>query len=407
MHADSAVSPSKLPTIRTEPLDPPPELLAMRSDPCPLRRLEYPGGRMGWLVSGHAAALAVLNNPSFTSRYAEARPPVGDPANTMPEDEWNERKEASGILIFQDPPQHTRIRRALAGHFTAASVGALEATMRRIAFEHLDSMAKGQPADLVSVFALPFSSCVICALMGVPDSERGRFERPTAIGDDPRTSREQKVEAIDGFLTWCHAIIAGKRAEPGDDLLSKLVLDSELSDEEIAGIAFQLFGAGHDTTASMIALGAFTLLRESERWDWLRENPHQIDPAVEELLRYLTIVQRGAFTRTALEEVEVAGATIAKGEDVTVALSVANRDPEKFTDPDVLDLAREERGHVAFGHGRHICLGQHFARLEIKVGLRALIERFPTLRLAIPSDEVTFRQGDDVIYGVASLPVSW
>jgi cytochrome P450 len=267
--------------------------------------------------------------------------------------------------------------------------------------------AAGQPVDLVTTFALPFSSCTLCEILGVPHSERDEFERPNAIIDDPEASGAVRSAALADFSAYCSKVIKRKRVQPGDDLLSEFLAGGDLSDGEIAGAALLLFGAGHDTTANMVALSAFALLSDRAKWEALSADSSQLGVAVEELLRYLTIVQRGAFTRTALEDIDVDGVIIREGERVTVSLAAANRDPGKFDGPDVLDLARDATGHLAFGHGRHMCLGQHLVRLEMQVALGALIERFPTLNLAVPAEEVPFRSVKEIIYGVARLPVVW
>jgi cytochrome P450 len=198
-------------------------------------------------------------------------------------------------------------------------------------------------------------------------------------------------------------LVAAKRAEPTDDLLSGLTA-GDLSDEELVNIGFVLLGAGLDTTANMLALGAFALLSHPGQLAALRADPGIADHAVEELLRYLSIIP---FTvRTALDDVELRGERIRAGETVTVSIPAANRDPAHFADPDTLDLLRPAGGHVAFGHGVHQCLGQQLARVELRVVLPALVTRFPALRLAIPAEDVPMRT-DMLIYGVHALPVTW
>ncbi|AIJ22000.1 cytochrome P450 [Amycolatopsis methanolica 239] len=194
-----------------------------------------------------------------------------------------------------------------------------------------------------------------------------------------------------------------KRAEPTDDVLGNRTT-SDLTDEELSGIGTFLLGAGLDTTANMIALGAFALLRDPDQLAALRDDPALADSAVEELLRYLTIADTGV--RAALEDVELDGQVIQAGESVTITANAANRDPERFPDPDTLDLRRHAAGHLAFGHGIHQCLGQQLARVEMRVAIPALFARFPTLRLAVPADEVPLRH-DMSIYGVHRLPVTW
>ncbi len=214
---------------------------------------------------------------------------------------------------------------------------------------------------------------------------------------------EQRLACYTAVHGYLGELVQAKRAEPTDDLLSGLTTTA-LTDEELTNIGFMLLGAGLDTTANMISLGMFALLRNPEQLAALRADPGIADHAVEELLRYLPIIP---FTmRAALEDVELDGQLVRAGETVTISLPAANRDPSKYTDPDTLDLFRSTSGHLGFGHGVHQCLGQQLARVEVQVALPALINRFPTLRLAVPADEVPLRT-DMAIYGVHRLPVTW
>jgi cytochrome P450 len=372
-----------------------------------MHRLRFPGGLLGWLITDHSLGRTLLADPRFSVAYAVL--PLGDPevgaetervARSMPEN--------SGVLMALDPPQHARIRRAAAVYFTVARVSALEGTIRRIAAERLDAIeAAGAPADLLSEFALPLSSFTICEMLGVPGSDREQFELPSEILADPRAGARQKGDALHAFSDYCRKVVAAKRVAPGDDLLSDLVAKDELSEDEMIGLARQLFEAGHETTAAQLTLGVFTLLDERSRWEALRADRDQVDTAVDELLRFLSILQMGTFSRTATEDVELGEVLVKEGEKVIVSIPAANRDPGKFPNPEALDLTRSARGHLAFGHGRHMCIGQHLARLELKVALRCLLERLPDLHLAIASDDVRFVGGDHLLYGVRELPVAW
>lgn len=406
MPVDADSTPVALPTARTHPFDPAPELAALREQ-SPLCRMRYPDGHVGWLVTSYELARKLLVDARFSMK--PFRPPVGDPAKTAEVQEVEgAREEATGALILLDPPRHTKIRRLQAGYFTVQRMREHRAGIERIVEGCLDEMERhGPPVDFVEAFAAPVPGLAICAILGVPGEDRARFERPTQIAEDPRSTAEEQLAANDEFRDYAHEVIRSKRARPGDDLLSELTQTSDLSDAELAGVALQLFGAGHETTVSMLALGALVLLSDRGRWERLCDDPSLVGGAVEELLRYLTIVQVGAFTRTATEDVELDGAVIKAGEGVTVSLSAANRDPAKFADPDLFDLARDAAGHLAFGHGRHICLGQHFARLEMEVALLALTRRFPTLRLAAAPDQVPMHPPEQFLSGVHELPVTW
>jgi cytochrome P450 len=262
----------------------------------------------------------------------------------------------------------------------------------------------GPSADLVTAFAKPIPSIVICELLGVPYEDRGRFQNQidTFLGGE--SSDEDLIAAYTGVQNYLAELVAAKRANPTDDVLSDLT-DSDLTDEELRGMALILLSAGFDTTANMLALGTFALLQNPAQLAALRAEPALTDGAVEELLRYLTVVKM--LQRTALEDVELGGYTIKAGTTVILSYNTANRDPERFTDPHVLDLRRQDGGHLAFGHGIHQCLGQQLARVEMRVALPALLNRFPTLRLAVPAEEVALRPEVADVYGVKSLPVTW
>jgi cytochrome P450 len=398
--------PVELPSRRSDPLDPPAALGALR-ERGPVCRLRFPDGQVGWLVTGHTVGRALLVDGRFS--VAEAVLPLGDPAVTA-ELERIERSmpESAGVLIGIDPPQHTRVRRAVAGHFTVRAVAEQSGAIERIVAERLDAMeAAGSPVDLFETFALPLSSCAICELLGVPHADRERFERPSAVLVDPRADVEAKRAALAAFSSWCRQVVAAKRAAPRDDLLSAVVAAGELDEAEVVGLARQLFEAGHETTASMLTVSVFALLADRARWEALCAEPALVDSAVEELLRHLSIVQQGTFARTATEDVALGDVVVKRGEKVVVSIPAANRDPRKFPDPDVLDLGRDAAGHLAFGHGRHICVGQHLARLELRIGLRGLLARFPGLDLAVPAAEVRFHGGEHLLLGVESLPVRW
>ena len=404
-------TPVGFPTTRTRLFEPAPELRFLREQR-PLCRMRFPDGHVGWLATSHDLARTVLVSPHFTVRTP--RTPVGD-AQTLAEFHaatW-QLPEKAGVVLELDPPQHTRIRRALAGYFTVARIGTYETAITEIVNDQLDAMASaaergtsGQ-VDFVASFAQPVSSFVICEFLGAPRADRELFERPSVILTDIKATAQEKVDALQDFFDYCRRLIEQKRAEPSPGLLGDLVQRGALTDDELVGVARILFEAGHETTASMLSLSTLVLLSDRDRWDALRAHPELLGTAIEELLRYLTIVQLGAVPRTALQDVELGGLVIKAGESVMVSLAAPNRDPERFEHPDELDLSRDAIGHVAFGHGRHMCIGQHLARLELRIGLEALMRRFPTLRLATPIDQIEFSDGQHELFTVRELPVVW
>ncbi|RKT56074.1 cytochrome P450 [Saccharothrix australiensis] len=387
-----------LPTGRApgRPFDPPDGLAELRERQ-PLSRLAYPDGHVGWLVTGHALLREVLADPRFSARSELRHVPIpGVAAAGTP--------APPGNFTATDPPEHTRYRRLLTGQFTVRRMRQLTEEVRRITAEHLDAMERQGPVvDLVEAFAQPVPARVICELLGVPDADRERFRHHATQLVRLGAAHEEVMAAYTAVNEIVRELVAAKRAAPTDDLLSGLT-ESDLTDEELVNIGFTLLGAGLDTTANMIALGTFALLCAPDQLAVLRADPGSTDQAVEELLRYLSIIP---FTvRVALEDVELAGVVIKAGESVTASIPAANRDPARFTEPDALDLRRPSGGHVAFGHGVHQCLGQQLARVELRVALPALFERFPDLRLAVAADDVATR-GDMLIHGVHRLPVTW
>jgi cytochrome P450 len=289
---------------------------------------------------------------------------------------------------------------------------------RRPAIEHivaarLRAMEEaGPPVDFVQMFALPVSVMVICDVLGVPTSEHRRFEGPEEIITDTHgTTLEEKKEAVRDFYEFAWSVIQRKRVRPGDDLLSELISTGELNDDELKGVVMQLFDAGHNPIAMTFALGVFFLLSERERWEAAHADLSSIDRTVEELLRYLNPVNLN-MPRTALEEVEVDGVLIKVGETVAISTERPSGDLEAFPDLRRFNPAHDVRGHLAFGHGRHVCLGQHLARLELQVGLEALMRRFPTLRLATPVETLAWRSTEGSLEPSAQvakdeLPVTW
>ncbi|WP_216214401.1 cytochrome P450 [Amycolatopsis aidingensis] len=391
-----------LPTTRPRPLDPPEEISRLRTEQ-PISRMTYPDGHHGWLVTDYAHARAILADPRFSAKAELKHPPVVSrrlPAQAKPSD------LPPGMFVHQDPPEHTRYRRLLTGQFTVRRMNRLARWIEGVAREHAAAMRRaGPPADLVREFALPIPSLVICELLGVRYADRGRFQQDAATMLNLDTEYEDAMAAFGRVLGFLGELVRHKRSEPGDDLLSGLVAGGELDDAELAGVGLVLLIAGHETTANMLALGTYTLLREPEQLAALRADPGLLDTAVEELLRYLTIVHLGT-QRTPLEDVELDGVLLRRGETVLLHLPAANRDPDRFAEPDRLDLTRHSAGHLAFGHGVHQCLGQQLARIEMRAGFAALLEEFPELRLAVPAEEVPMRE-QMAIYGVHRLPVHW
>ncbi len=385
------------------PFDPPRQITALR-ETRPVSPMAFPDGHQGWLVTGYDAVRQVMSDTRFSNRqdvgviHVPFEAP-GMPAATEPS------PQVPGLFISMDPPDHTRLRRKLTGAFTVKRMKQLEAGIIAITEQRLDSLARlTPPVDLVREFALPVPSLVICELLGVPYADRETFQSNSSKFMERDVDLETKMAAFGAMMGYLGQLCAAKRAEPGEDILSDLARDADLTVDELTGMAFLLLLAGHETTANMLALGTFALLEHPDQLAELRADASLLPDAVEELLRYLSVAD--IFYRYATEDIEVGGETIPAGSTVVVSLLAANRDPLRFEHPDVLDVHRKVRGQVAFGHGIHQCLGQQLARIEMRAGFEGLLRRFPTLALAVPTGEVRLRT-DMNIYGVHELPVTW
>ncbi|MEU3713449.1 cytochrome P450 [Streptomyces catenulae] len=401
----SATAPTPgLPTERDAGPFAPPRAISRMREARPVSPLRFPDGHEGWLVTGHEEARRLLADNRFSSRqdlgilHVPYETP-GMPVPTAPS------PQVPGLFIAMDPPDHTRLRRKLTGAFTVRRMRSLEAHLADLVERQLDALARlTPPVDLVAEFALPVPSLVICELLGVPYEDRGTFQANSARFMLKEVSLEEKMAAYGALTGYLAELVTRKRAAPGDDLLSDLARDGDLTVEELTGVAFLLLLAGHETTANMLGLGTFALLENPGQLAAVRADPELLPGAVEELLRYLSVAD--LFYRYATEDIELGGVTVPAGSTVVVSLLAADRDPRRFAEPDTLDLHRNARGHLAFGHGVHQCLGQQLARIEMRAALGGLLRRFPDLALAVPAAEVPLRT-DMTVYGVHALPVTW
>ncbi|CAM4320962.1 cytochrome P450 [Nocardia ninae] len=389
-----------LPTARQPgcPFDPPAELIEARRQG-PISHYTFPGGKPGWLVTGYDLVRSILSDSRFSSRKELMLHPTIDYSG------FEIPPAPPGEFLLMDEPQHGRYRKPLASKFTARRMRLLTERVEQITADRLDAMEKaGPPTDLLAAFARPIPAIMICELLGVPYADRGSFQDNVESFMGGEISDEDLMAAVTATYEYLTALVAAKRANPTDDVLSELT-DTDLTDEELRGMALVLLAAGLDTTANMLALGTFALLRHPDQLAALRADPALTGQAVEELLRYLSVAKTSM--RTALENVELAGQTIKAGQVVIASYHTANHDPERFADPHAFDIHRPAGGHLAFGYGAHHCLGAQLARVEMRVAFPALINRFPALRLAVPADEVALRPETADIFGVKSLPVTW
>ncbi len=402
MASPAAPVPTQAPVLplhmRRERFDPPGEMAGLREQPG-LARVTTPIGRPAWLVTRYEDAREVLGD---AVRFSSAGLPVIPVPGTTPED------QRSGNLLMTDPPEHTRLRRLLTGEFTVKRIRRLEPRIAEIVGEHLDAMEQaGPPADLVPDFALPVPSLVICELLGVPYEDRADFHRRAAQQLDLTRPMEERGKVAAESRAYMGELVDRAFAQPGEDMLGMLVREhgDDLTRTELVGIASLLLIAGHETTANMLAIGTLALLRHPDQAALVRDDPRATAPAVEELMRYLSVVHTGV-PRVATTATEIAGQSIGAGDVLVVSLPSADRDRALVEDPDRLDVGRAASHHVAFGHGVHHCLGAPLARMEMATAFPALLRRFPTLAPAIPFEDVDFRSAS-VVYGLRSLPVTW
>ncbi|WP_436763220.1 cytochrome P450 [Streptosporangium sp. V21-05] len=393
-------SPALPPHMRRAGFDPDPELEALR-DGEGVRLVRTPPGVDAWLVTRYEDVRAVLSD---AERFSSAQPVTFQLPGVRNSEEEIAALRAGNLLAF-DPPEHTRLRRILTPEFTLRRIRRLEPRIMCIVEDHLDAMERaGSPADLVSSFALPVPSLVICELLGVPYADREDFQRRTGRLLDVSASAEERGAAQAESRAYMAELVARAQARPGEELLGTLVREhADLTTDELIGIGGLLLVAGHETTSNMLGLGTLALLRRPDQLELLKKEPDRVDAAVEELLRWLSVVHSSTF-RTTTTKVEIAGQEIGPGEPVMCALLGANRDPAFLSDPELLDISRGAPGHLAFGHGVHHCLGAPLARMEMCVAFPALLRRFPELREAEP--EAHFRSLS-FVYGLSSLKVAW
>ncbi|MGB8996863.1 MAG: cytochrome P450 [Pseudonocardiaceae bacterium] len=372
----------------------------------PVQRVVLFTGVAVWLVTGYAEARAVLAHPDVV-KGGKGGGPHRDAIPAALAAAMDQH------VLSADPPDHTRLRRLVSAAFTRHRINALEPRIRRITEGLLDDMALtgagGAPVDLVMAVGSPLPLTVISELLGVPERRRDDFRGWSNVAINGSVYPAQTfVDAATALVAYVRGLIAEKRADPSSDLLSALIAVREggdqLSEDELTSLIFLLLVAGYETTVHLICGGTHALLTHPDQLQLLRAEPDRLPAAVEELLRFNGPVQVATPYLTAAP-VRVGGVTIPAGEVVLPALLAANRDPKKFPEPARLDVTRPPTPHLAFGHGIHHCLGAPLARLEGRVAIAALIDRFPRLRLAVPADELVWRPSL-LVNGLAALPVA-
>ncbi len=384
--------------LQRDGLDPLPELMDVQREE-PVKRLAEMFGKTIWLVSGYDEARQVMADGDAWS----------NDLGQFVSQEGRDAKEQIGGLGMTDPPLHTALRKYLTPEFTMRRLARLQPGIERIVQQRLDAMeAAGPTVDLVQEFAFAVPFDVICDLLGLPVEDRGRFLELGVARFDLSEGGAGAFGAQAHTREFLINAVREQRQNPGDGLIGALLKEhgDELDDVTLGGVADGVFLGGYETSASMLALGAYLIASNPEAGRMLRSDPVSVDRVVEELLRHLCVVQL-AFLRFAKRDVEVGGRLVKEGDCVGISLMAANRDPRLVDDGSDLgtfDPTREPTRHLSFGWGMHRCVGAELARMELRTALRMMAERFPDLAMAADVRDLDFRKLS-AVYGVESLPV--
>ena len=364
----------------------------------PVHRVTLPSGGPAWLVTGYDEVRQCLADTRLEGRTGAVADRRGLSERL--------RLGMNNHMLNREPPDHTRLRRLISAAFTRRRMEDMRPRIERMAEDLLDAMAGADEVDLVAAYALPLPIRVLGGLLGIPESDDAAFHRWTTTLTASALSLAELEAAAGEMLDYAQGLLRDKRRAPGDDLLSALVSvrdgGDRLTEDELTSMVFLLLIAGHETTVNLIGNAMLALLTDRSQLERLRADPDLVPDAVEEILRYDSPVQVAA--RRARQPVTVGGATIPAGAVVLVSLLAANRDPERFAEPATLRIDRPQSAHVAFGHGLHHCIGAPLARLDATIAIRALLRRYPHLRLAAPAESLAWR-ASVVMHGLTALPV--
>ncbi|HEU4848503.1 MAG TPA: cytochrome P450 [Rubrobacteraceae bacterium] len=389
--------------------DPYPTYAKLRSS-APVYRAALPDGRGVWLITRYDDVLAVLKDQRFVKDWRGALTPE-QLAQVPPIPEV--MKPLSQNMLDTDPPDHERLRALVSKAFTPRLIERLRPRVQAISDGLLDAVQDRGEMDLIDDYAFPLPITVIAELLGVPAEDRNNFREWSDAAVSGNASQEYMEQILiphmQAFTDYLRALFEEKRSNPKDDLVSALVRAEEagdrLSEDELLGMVFLLLVAGHETTVNLIGNGVLALLQHPDQLRKLKEDPSLIKPAVEELLRYDGPVETST-ERFAREDVEIGGQVIPRGEMVLVVLAAADHDPERFPDPDELDITRTDNRHLAFGKGIHHCLGAPLARMEGQIAISTLLRRMPNLRLKGSPESLSWRPGM-ILRGLRGLPVEF
>jgi cytochrome P450 len=371
----------------------------------PVRPIRLRRGLRAWQVTRYADVRAVLADPRL-GKDAGHLQALFERHTQTGQHVLREEEGLGTHMLNSDPPNHERLRRLVNKAFTSRRIERLRPRIQQITDELLAAIGTSAEVDLLDALAFPLPITVICELLGVPIDERDAFRmwsNQILSSDD----RAQVRAAGIAMNTYLGELVAAKRADPGDDMMSALVQAQDegdaLTERELRSMGFLLLVAGHETTVNLIGNGTLALIENPDQLAELRADLSLLPRAIEELLRYEGPLNH-ATLRFTLEDVEIGGVVVPEGEFVIVSLLSANRDTDRFPDADRLDIRRDQGGHLAFGHGIHYCLGAPLARLEAEIAFTGLLSRFDRIELAVPSDELEWRPGT-LIRGLERLPV--
>jgi cytochrome P450 len=396
-------APHSFPMLRGCPFAPPEEYARLRKDE-PLARAILPTGKEVWLATRYEDVRTLLSDPRIS---ADIRHP-SFPAFSQAEHDIGAKLRP---FLRTDAPDHTRYRKMLQPEFTLRKARALRPAIQAIADGLIDDMlAQPAPVDFITYYANAMATSVICVLLGIPASDLEFFRDVTRVSGSRTSTPEEVSAALNSLFGLISELIERRRTDPADDLLSQLVIEhlipGHITHQELLSVIGITINGGRVSSTSMIALSTLKLLQQPELAEQLRRTPELLPVAIEEMLR-VTSVSDALPARVAAADIELpSGGTIPASDGVFALLAAANHDPEVFPDPERVDFQRADNRHLAFGHGSHLCVGQNVARVEIEIALETLLRRVPTLRLAVPAEEVELMP-DAHTFGVERMPVAW
>lgn len=402
----------------THNADPYPTYAKLRLE-VPVYQTKSQDGRTLWVVTRYQDVQTVLKDARFVKDIRSASTPEQNAA-------LNARLQAlafrvlSQNMLSADPPSHTRLRGLISKAFTPRRTEQLRPRIEQLTDELLDAMEGKTELDLINDFAFPLPIRVISEMLGIPEADRDNFRLWSNMlidGSGPDSPETNRQKSASNFLQYLTQLVAERRVRPSNnssssddkDLITALIEAEEqgdkLDEEQLIAMIWLLIIAGHETTVNLIGNGMLALFQHPDQLEMLKNNPELIKPAIEELLRYNGPVETST-SRFAGEDLVLDGQPISKGDAVLAVIAGADRDPEQFADPNNLDITRANNPHVAFGYGIHYCIGAPLARLEGQIAFRKLLERKPTIHLAVPVQELRWRP-NLILRGLQTLPVAF